>query len=55
MNKYNIESGLVTTIIPVYNRPILVREAIESVLAQTYRPIEIIAVSYTHLTLPTKA
>ncbi len=35
---------LVSTIIPVYNRPALVREAIESVLAQTYRPIEIIVV-----------
>ena len=44
MNKHNIESGLVTTIIPVYNRPILVGEAIESVLAQTYRPIEIIVI-----------
>lgn len=36
--------NLVSTIIPVYNRPSLVREAIESVLAQTYRPIEIIVV-----------
>lgn len=36
--------GLVTTIIPVYNRPNLLREAIDSVLAQTHRPIEIIVV-----------
>ncbi len=36
--------GLVSTIIPVYNRPSLVREAIDSVLAQTYRPIEIMVV-----------
>jgi GT2 family glycosyltransferase len=36
-------AGLVSTIIPVYNRPRLAREAIESVLAQSYRPIEIIA------------
>jgi glycosyltransferase involved in cell wall biosynthesis len=36
--------GLVTTIIPVHNRPVLVREAIESVLAQTYRQIEIVVV-----------
>lgn len=34
--------GLVSTIIPVHNRPQMLREAVESVLAQTYRPIEII-------------
>ena len=37
-------NGLVTTIIPVYNRPCFLREAVASVLAQTYRPIEIIIV-----------
>src|SRR5262245_11788284 len=36
--------GLVSTIIPVHNRPMLLREAVNSVLAQTYRPIEIIIV-----------
>lgn len=36
--------GLVSTIIPVYNRPGLLREAVASILAQTYRPIEIIIV-----------
>jgi hypothetical protein len=36
--------GLVSTIIPVYNRPVQLREAVESVLAQDYRPIEIIIV-----------
>ena len=36
--------GLVSTIIPVYNRPAQLREAVESVLAQDYRPIEIIIV-----------
>jgi len=36
--------GLVSTIIPVYNRPAQLREAVESVLAQNYRPIEIIIV-----------
>jgi glycosyltransferase involved in cell wall biosynthesis len=36
--------GLVSTIIPVYNRPELMRETIQSVLNQTYRPIEIIIV-----------
>jgi glycosyltransferase involved in cell wall biosynthesis len=36
--------GLVSTIIPVYNRPQMIRKAVESVLSQTYRPIEIIIV-----------
>lgn len=35
---------LVSTIIPVFNRPRLLEEAVGSVLAQTYRPIEIILV-----------
>ena len=37
-------TGLVTTIIPVYNRENLIGEAVRSVLEQTYRPIEIILV-----------
>ena len=37
-----ILANLVSTIIPVYNRPVMVREAVESVLTQTYRPIEVI-------------
>ena len=37
-------SPLVSTIIPVFNRPVLLREAVASVLAQTYRPIEIVIV-----------
>lgn len=36
---------LVSTIIPVYNRPEMVRVAVDSVLAQTYRPIEIILIN----------
>src|SRR5262245_49414298 len=36
--------GLVSAIIPVRNRPSLLREAVASVLAQTYRPVEIIIV-----------
>lgn len=35
---------LVSIIVPVYNRPALVREAVASALAQTYRSIEIIIV-----------
>ena len=38
-------NGLVSTIIPVYNRPDFLREAVASVLAQTYRPIEVIVVN----------
>ncbi len=37
-------SGLVSTVIPVYNRPKMLREAVTSVLAQTHRPIEVIVV-----------
>ena len=36
--------GLVSTIIPVHNRAAMLREAVGSVLAQTYRPIEILIV-----------
>jgi glycosyltransferase involved in cell wall biosynthesis len=35
---------LVTTIIPVYNRAAMLETAVSSVLAQTYRPIEIVIV-----------
>jgi glycosyltransferase involved in cell wall biosynthesis len=37
-------NGLVSTIIPVHNRPALLQEAVASVLAQTYRPVEIVIV-----------
>lgn len=36
--------SLVTTIIPVHNRAVLLSEAVRSVLAQTYRPLEIVIV-----------
>lgn len=39
-----IISNLVSTIIPVYNRPQMIMKAVESVLAQSYRPTEIIMV-----------
>ena len=35
---------LVSTVIPVYNRPEMIVQAVKSVLYQTYRPIEIIIV-----------
>ena len=44
MNSFDFQPGLVSTIIPVFNRPVLVKQAIESVFAQTYRPIEIIVI-----------
>lgn len=39
-----MESSLVSIIIPVYNRASMIGAAVDSVLAQTYRPIEIIIV-----------
>lgn len=36
--------GLVSTVIPVFNRPRQLRDAVDSVLAQDYRPIEVIIV-----------
>lgn len=36
--------GLVSVIIPTYNRSVLLEEAIQSVLKQTYRPIECIII-----------
>lgn len=39
-----VRDGLVSTVIPVFNRPRLLAEAVASVLAQTYRPIEIVIV-----------
>ncbi|HYM60953.1 MAG TPA: glycosyltransferase family A protein [Thermoanaerobaculia bacterium] len=39
-----IKRELVSTIIPVFNRPRMIVEAVESVLGQSHRPIEIIIV-----------
>lgn len=36
--------GLVSCIVPIYNRSLFLQEAVESALLQTYRPIEIIIV-----------
>ncbi len=41
-DEIGVQEGLVTTVIPVYNRAAMLRQAVDSVLAQTYRPIEII-------------
>jgi glycosyltransferase involved in cell wall biosynthesis len=38
------EPGLVSTIVPVHDRPRLLEEAVASVIAQTYRPIEVLIV-----------
>ena len=40
--KESITPNLVSTIIPVYNRAAMLRQAVDSVLAQSYRPIEIV-------------
>lgn len=40
-----VEPNLVTTIIPVFNRPEMIVDAVNSVLAQTHRPIEILIVN----------
>lgn len=39
-----MEPNLVSTIIPVFNREAMLRDAVRSVLRQTYRPIEILIV-----------
>lgn len=38
------EPGMVSVIVPTYNRAVFLPEAIDSVLAQTYRPIELLIV-----------
>lgn len=38
----SFEPNLVSTIIPVFNRPLLLRKAVESVLAQTHPSLEVI-------------
>lgn len=43
-NQPSIHKGLVTTIIPVFNRPKLIKEAVTSVLAQSYQSLQIIIV-----------
>ncbi|MEZ5855407.1 MAG: glycosyltransferase [Hyphomicrobiaceae bacterium] len=38
------QEHLVSVVIPVFNRPVLLQEAVTSALEQTYRPIEIVVV-----------
>lgn len=39
-----VQLGMVSTIIPVYNRPQLLREAVESVLSQSHESLEILII-----------
>lgn len=43
-NELRMQSSLVSTIIPVFNRAGMLREAVASVSEQTYRPIEILII-----------
>lgn len=45
LKKTNDENPLVSVIITTFNRPALLPDAINSILAQTYRPIEIIVIN----------
>ncbi len=42
--EFTVEQPLISCIVPVYNGELYLREAIDSILAQTYRPLEIIVV-----------
>ena len=44
----------VSVIVPIYNVGTYLENGIKSLINQSYHNIEIIPVSYTHLTLPTK-
>jgi glycosyltransferase involved in cell wall biosynthesis len=39
-----VEQPLISCIVPVYNGELYLREAIDSILAQTYRPLEVIVI-----------
>jgi GT2 family glycosyltransferase len=42
---YQAKSPLVSVIMPTYNRPIMLKEAIESIIAQDYKNIELIVIN----------
>ncbi|QCC52862.1 glycosyltransferase family 2 protein [Halapricum salinum] len=44
MNDSSMETPLVSVVVPTYNRPEKLRRAVETVRAQTYRPIELVVV-----------
>ena len=44
---------MVSIIVPVYKSEKTLRRCVESLCRQAYADIEILPVSYTHLTLPT--
>ena len=43
----------ISLIVTTYNRPDALRLVLDSISRQTRLPDEVVAVSYTHLTLPT--
>lgn len=43
-DKINVKSPVVSIIVPIYNRAHLLRHCVESALAQTHRPIELVLV-----------
>jgi glycosyltransferase involved in cell wall biosynthesis len=43
-HRFNLDGALVSVILPVYNREASIERAVRSVLAQTYRPLELIVV-----------
>jgi glycosyltransferase involved in cell wall biosynthesis len=42
--EFSVKQPLISCLVPVYNGELYLREAIDSILAQTYRPLEIIVV-----------
>jgi len=45
MNGTTFQRGLVSVILPTFNRPEFLREAVAQVIAQTYRPLELLLVN----------
>ena len=47
------ETDKISVIVPVYNVKNYLEDCVQSITHQTYPDLEILPVSYTHLTLPT--